>query len=274
MRYHHIKTSIETPYRASYFTGSMLRGAFGYALKKVTCINPSYRCENCFAKENCLYYSFYEEKNTIHNYRFEIELGAYDFNFGLYIFEDTTQELPYILSALEMMLTKNGLTKESYIFDDIEISVDSQIIYENHSFATIDTPPIDFQLDAVEQDVKIEIKTPIRVKKDNRFLRDTIELEDILRSIYQRYTRVKSGENTYRLNYKPSYTIEEKNLYPKQLVRNSNRQKSKMSMDGVMGEMVVRGLDRESYRLLKIGEIIGVGKQTVMGLGRIEVEGI
>jgi CRISPR/Cas system endoribonuclease Cas6 (RAMP superfamily) len=33
-------------------------------------------------------------------------------------------------------------------------------------------------------------------------------------------------------------------------------------------------IDKKSYKLLKLGEIIGVGKQTVMGLGRIEVEDI
>jgi len=33
----------------------------------------------------------------------------------------------------------------------------------------------------------------------------------------------------------------------------------------------VMGLDERSYRLLRLGEVIGVGKQTVMGLGRIEV---
>jgi len=45
-------------------------------------------------------------------------------------------------------------------------------------------------------------------------------------------------------------------------------------MDGVLGEMAVLGLDEKSYRLLKIGEIIGVGKQTVFGLGKIKIEEI
>jgi CRISPR/Cas system endoribonuclease Cas6 (RAMP superfamily) len=45
-------------------------------------------------------------------------------------------------------------------------------------------------------------------------------------------------------------------------------------MDGVVGEIAVLGLDRRSYELLKLGEIIGVGKQTVMGLGRIVVEDV
>jgi CRISPR/Cas system endoribonuclease Cas6 (RAMP superfamily) len=45
-------------------------------------------------------------------------------------------------------------------------------------------------------------------------------------------------------------------------------------MDGIIGEIALMGLDERSYRLLKLGEIIGVGKQTVMGLGRVEVEDI
>jgi len=36
--------------------------------------------------------------------------------------------------------------------------------------------------------------------------------------------------------------------------------------------MAIWDLDKRSYELLKLGEIIGVGKQTVMGLGRVEVE--
>jgi CRISPR/Cas system endoribonuclease Cas6 (RAMP superfamily) len=47
-----------------------------------------------------------------------------------------------------------------------------------------------------------------------------------------------------------------------------------MKMDGIIGEIALTGLDERSYRLLKLGEIIGVGKQTVMGLGRVEVEDI
>jgi len=43
-------------------------------------------------------------------------------------------------------------------------------------------------------------------------------------------------------------------------------------MDGILGEMVITGIDKRSYQLLKLGELVGVGKQTVFGLGRIEIE--
>ncbi len=41
-----------------------------------------------------------------------------------------------------------------------------------------------------------------------------------------------------------------------------------------MGEMIISNIDKKSYQLLKTGEIIGVGKQTVFGLGKIKVEDI
>ena len=45
-------------------------------------------------------------------------------------------------------------------------------------------------------------------------------------------------------------------------------------MDGIVGEIAIMDIDKRSYELLKLGEIIGVGKQTVMGLGEIEVVGV
>ncbi len=272
MKYHHIEVKIHTPHKPSYFIGSMLRGAMGYALKKVTCINPSYNCEGCFAKSSCLYYDFYEKKDTFHKYRFDIELGSGKFDFGLYLFDDACDGLPYILSALEMMLTKNGLTKNNYKFNDIEFILNGNLIYKNGEFKSLDILPKEFKIDSFCPNIKIKLLTPLRIKKNNRFLKNDVDLEDILRSIYQREQEFIRGERVYKLNFKPNYKSVLKALVYKPLLRNSNRQNQRMNMDGIVGEMIFINLDRESYRLLKLGEIIGVGKQTVMGLGKIEVE--
>ena len=89
MKYTKISIIFKSEEKPPYFIGSQLRGALGYCLKKVTCINPSFKCEDCFATNNCLYYEFYEQKDIFHKYRFDFELGKdyYDFNF--YLFDDS-----------------------------------------------------------------------------------------------------------------------------------------------------------------------------------------
>lgn len=273
MQYFHIKIKIKSDKKVPYFTGSMLRGAFGYALKKVTCINPSYNCEGCFAQSTCLYYDFYEQKNSFHKYRFDIALGSGRFDFGLYLFEDLTK-LPYILSALDTMLTKQGLTKENDTFNQVNISVNDTEVYKNGEFLSLDIALKTFKLDSFCPDIKIKLQTPIRMKKNNKFLRNDIAVEDILRSIYQREQEIYYEKKVFKLDYTPSYKTIVKALHYKSLIRNSQRQKTKMNMDGIVGEIAIIGLDEKSYRLLKLGEIIGVGKQTVMGLGKIKIEEI
>ncbi len=274
MRYYYIGVKINTEYKAPYFIGSMIRGAFGYALKKVICINPSFKCDGCFAKDNCLYYSFYEEKNSFHKYRFDINLGDYRFDFGLYLFNEACDGLPYILSALEMVLTQNGLTKENYKFSDLTISLNQEPIFNGDEFKSLNILPKKFEIDTYCPNIKIKLLTPLRIKKNNRFLTNDIDIEDILRSIYQKEQEFKKGEKAFRLDYRPTYSTTVKALNYKPLLRKSNRQGKRMNMDGIIGEIAVLNLDKRSYKLLKLGEIIGVGKQTVMGLGKIEVEEI
>jgi len=274
MKYHHIKVKIKTEHKPSYFIGSMIRGAMGHALKKVTCINPSYKCEGCFATGSCLYYKLYEEPNAFHPYRFEIELGSGKFDFGLYLFNEARDGLPYILSALQMALTQNGLTKNDYKFSELQITLNGQSIYEKNSFTSLDIPPKIFQVDSFCPNIKVKLLTPLRIKKDNRLLTNNVDIEDILRSIYQKEQEFTTGQKAFKLDYKPSYRTVLKALVYKPLLRKSGRQNKRMNMDGIMGEIALIGIDERSYRLLKLGEVIGVGKQTVMGLGRIEVESI
>jgi len=274
MQYHHIEVKINTNHKPSYFTGSMIRGAMGHALKEVTCINPSYNCNGCFASSSCLYYDFYEKLNSFHKYRFEIELGSGKFNFGLYIYNEACDSLPYLLSALQIAISKNGLTKYNYKFTDLTITLNGVEIFDGDEFKSINIPPKSFEIDSYYPNIKIKLLTPLRIKKNNKFLRDDIDIKDILRSIYQKEQEFNTGQKAFRLDYEPTYDNQLKALVYKSLLRKGSRQNKIINMDGMIGEIVIQNIDAKSYKLLKLGEIIGVGKQTVMGLGRVEVQEI
>jgi CRISPR-associated endoribonuclease Cas6 len=266
------KLSIIIKDKPPYFIGSQLRGALGYALKKVTCINPSYTCEGCFGTANCLFYEFYEEKNTFHKYRFDYELGIPYYNFDFYLYDTATTKLPYVVSAFHMLFTQIGLGSEYKTFKNFDMFINDENCFKDGKL----TLPKDFIkklfIDNICPNISLRFATPLRIKKENRFLRsDEVELEGIINSIYQRQMKLM-GREYKKFPYPIIGEIVKKDLQYKELTRQSNRQKTTMNMGGLMGEIEIQGLSKECYEVLKVGELIGVGKQTVFGLGKIEVK--
>lgn len=271
MNYSKLTIIFKSQTKPPFFVGSQLRGAFGYALKKVTCINPAFVCDGCFASSNCLYYEFYEAKNEAHKYRFDFEMGRDFYEFNFYLFDDACVKLPYIVSAFHMMLTQVGLGREKQTYKEFDLYVNDESCLENGVLKLPKNFTKEFQTPSHVCDVKIKFITPLRIKKENRFVRDdSLELRDIVNSIYQRQMQLLGREHK-KFPYEISGEVTKKELYYKELTRQSNRQKTTMNLGGIIGEMDVKSVDEKSYHVLKLGELIGVGKSTVFGLGKIEI---
>lgn len=272
MTYTKLSVIIKSTQKPPYFIGSQIRGTFGYALKKVTCINPTYSCEGCFATSNCLYHQFYEEKNSYHKYRLDFELGKDYYDFSFYLFEEVCEKLPYVISAIHMMLTQNGLGKEKIKYEVFEMFVNDESCMQNGKIILPKEFTKRFQIINRFENIKLKLVTPLRIKKDNRFLRsDEIELHSLINSIYQRQMKLL-GRDFKKFPYEIKCEIINKELQYKELTRLSNRQNVTMNMGGIIGEIELKNLNKECYEVLKLGELLGVGKQTVFGLGKIEME--
>ena len=259
-----------------FFIGSQIRGAMGYALKKVVCINPSMHCEGCFAAENCLYFEWYEQLGGYHPYRLDIELGKSYYDFGLYLFGGATSRLPYVISALQRMLTVHGLGKERHKIDNYEMFVNGTDILQGgnkvtlpqhilHTFTLSEsTPP---------KRLKITFVTPLRIKYRNRFVRNIahLPLPTLIASIDARWKQLR-GEAPSKLAHRVEGEIVDRFGTFKDLTRYSGRQRGHLKIGGLLGEMTVEGIDAQSYALLQAAELIGAGKQTVFGLGKLKVE--
>lgn len=234
--------------KPNFFIGSKIRGSLGYALKEEVCVNPTFECKDCFAAKECVFYQFYEEKNTTHNYRLDFKLYTNKYKFSLLLFEDAQKHKDVLYKAMMVSLQE---------YKKVEFKAKSKVLKKKQLSKTL----------------KLELITPLRIKKQNRFATKDIELLDILLSIYRRNLELKKLPHQ-RVKLDTSYKTVLKNLRYQELTRRSNKQDTLMNLGGLMGEMVISDVSKEVYALLKLGEVIGVGKSTVFGLGKIKVENI
>ncbi|WP_457608166.1 CRISPR system precrRNA processing endoribonuclease RAMP protein Cas6 [Nitratifractor sp.] len=257
-----------------FFIGSQIRGALGYSLKRVVCIHPSMRCDGCFAVENCLYHRWYEEQGGYHPYRLDFRLGGTLYDFSLYFFGDAVEKLPYLISAIDRMLRIHGLGKERQKIEEYELSIDGRIVNAEGAIALPERYGQSWQEpEKVSSNVILRFVTPLRIKQNNRFVRDPemLELRTLLNSIHQR-VRMLEGKEWERLPFEVQGRIVDVRARFRDLTRYSGRQRGHLKIGGLLGELRIEGLEPQEYRLLRLGELVGVGKQTVFGLGKIEVE--
>ncbi len=251
------------------FIGSMVRGALGRALKEVVCVNPSFECPGCFAKESCLYYDMYEAKKRFHDFRLDFALWPKSLEFGIRLWGEASGKYPYILSALHRMLSVKGLGTKRERVEDFRIWSEGMLVFDGKNFVQRQLKPKNFQIDTFCPQVQLQFKTPVRIKKNGRFLRpENLGIEEVLISL----ARKKSFYEGERIYIEKFPKVEAKELKMIDFERYSNRQKSKMKIGGVIGWMRLKELTPQTYELLKFGELVGVGKLGTFGLGSMRMK--
>lgn len=262
--YHKVDVELApTEHPPPFFLGSALRGAFGHALKQIACTNVGRDCTQCIDSKQCVYYLFYEEKNTSHPYRFSKGLGEDNYDFSLYLFERACEYLPVIDQSLRYMLEVQGLHAHRETFAIKSLTCNGKETNEEISTQT-------FLPEQINSNAKVNFVTPLRMKHKGHLLTRKPTLEILLDSVYHRLSELKNFPMT-RASTKPSYITGKSHIEFQDLSRFSNRQETSMQLGGIVGFVEYEQMDERSFMLLKLGEIIGLGKQTVFGLGEIKV---
>jgi hypothetical protein len=184
------------------------------------------------------------------------------YNFGLMLFfsEPREEDLSAVVDALYLMLTKYGLEREHMLFLESRFEVERLF-----PMSPVGRPK-GFDV------VSVKSLTPFILKQSNRKLVKEVTLEDMLSSLYKRRAFFEEGKAHAKLSFTPSYQLlSSKSSYQKSF-RRSDAQGKKIPVDGCSVELLVKELDDESYALLKYGETIAVGNDTVRGYGRFFVE--
>ena len=290
------------------FPGSTLRGAFGMALKRTTCVTRQKDCETCMLNQKCVYATSFENifsgdspflKGTdraphpVLIYPLELGKGITRkggiYTIGLTVFGDKRDYLPYYIYALTR-LGKIGLGRKRGKFRVVSVKEQkyprgSREIYDpERETLSFDGGgiPIEAVLRGKPRGSRIILRTltPLRLKAEKRLVTSPT-LFHILKSAAFRLRVLSSlySETSVDLLTSTDFDallenveVESPEFTWREISRYSKRQGTGMKLGGVMGSMTLSGKIGPIYPLLRVGELIHVGKNTGFGLGRYELK--
>ena len=284
------------------FRGATLRGALGYHLRNTVCNSFQRKCSECFLRYQCAYSLFFEgtapeDRKIMRLYDhtpqpFMFVLDARDktdiqpndpFVFGMRIFGNTAGLFPYIAYSL-FEAGKKGIGQDHIRFETESIEQDGVVLYEKEG-TTIHKPQTR-NLSITEpagtaRTVKISLLSPLRIRSEGRTAK-RLSFFDIAKAALRRLTLVNTfyGNGNMPLKEWSDHLLQlaervvthADSLRPFGFDRYSGRQERSVRLDGVTGDIVFCDVPPELLGLLKVMEIIGLGKSTSFGFGRIAVE--
>ena len=280
------------------YKGFSLRGAFGFAFKHVSC-NVRVKCSQCLLKNTCAYFNVFDverlgnskgkdiprpfileppyNSRTIYNKGEEIQ-------FGLIILGEYVRYFPFFVLAFEYMGRKGiGLlpNRAPFILKRVVDSAGKEVY--NHR-ETLLKQLSSYQIEKISLNSILEVKilSPLRIKHKGRYVSPhRFSLDVFSLAVYRRLSFLNNlyGLFDERLletaDALKDCRIVSSSLRWKDLERYSHRQDTRMKMGGLIGNFILKipsGKESEINRILKIIEVIHLGKNTTFGLGKIQIK--
>lgn len=287
------------------FKGSMLRGAFGHALRRSVCVmGPEQMCRTCGLRAACLYTRLFEtfiesepppflrgQSAAPRPYVIEAEDERRCFapgdrlRFDLLLFGSAVQLQTLSAVAVTRMAGRGlGERRRRFIAEDIAFldAAGGYIPFFSGGRPCREglAPPLVPARNGLPKgDVVLSFRTPLRVKTGNHLLR-TLGFRALLFRMLARtlelvyffgdQAAIDWQFQTY-LRQSEGVRILAEDLAWRDLRRYSARQGTEMSMGGLVGTLRLAGDLTPFAPLLRTAEIVHVGKGTTFGLGRVEV---
>ncbi len=288
------------------YKGSMIRGALGHALKKVSCALKRFTCPECPIREKCAYSVCFETPipnsseimkkypKAPHPYILEPPLEARDryeageiFECNLTLVGRSKEFLPHFIYALNVMAEegfgrgrgKSRLVSLDYLSADnkwfpLYSSETNEFVGEPYSFTMKDILNKKSTL-LINKQIEIHYLTPTRLVIDGN-LHDTGEIPHIFPGLLRRLTLLQYFFCGGYLEKDVIPLLETaKTLQPlhsafqwQDWVRYSSRQDRKVVMGGFIVSILYEQIPPEVLEILCWGEYLHIGKGTVFGLGK------
>ena len=286
----------------NFYSGSMLRGAFGRALRKTVCVTGMSDCHSCLLYRQCHYPKIFETPAPKHSQfqqfsqipnPFVIEpppMGKKDlkpgdlFSFNLVLIGQAISQLPIILVAWQKALS-NGLGKQYAKAELLNVVYEPATSYAQTVFDAsngqlipiADHPPI-AEIKACDS-LNLRLLTPLRIQQHGKVLSQNLQGKDFIMALVRRYYLLDEfhGPNYQAPDFKALAAAAQTIQCQHQLrwcdwERYSNRQQQSMVFGGVLGELTLSGQQLAVFLpLLNQGQWLHLGNKTTFGMGHYQI---
>lgn len=279
------------------FAGSMLRGVFGRALRTASCLTKAKDCKGCLLRTNCPYSRLFEPQLTdsINSAKFSAVPPGYVFEpytwgaevlnpgdkfvFDMVLFGNVIDLIPLVIYSLQ-----KGLGRGIGHGDAAQVAVyqfKDEKLKEIYKEGAEEVQKIDGTVSlkkTFNTSCVVRLLTPLRIQRDGRIINSSeLTACDFFLALLRRIdlicrTHDKPIEIPYDILLEEAARVKmTKNLECRDWVRYSSRQKNKMNLPGLVGEIRFDDLSESLFRCLELAEFFHLGKNTAFGLGRIEI---
>jgi len=290
-----------TPIRLPDYAGSMLRGAFGHALRSLACMTRQKECAGCPLLTSCPYPAVFAPPppatHTLQNFAqipvpYIIEPPDWGarlvsegeaFSFHQVLIGRALRELPLIILAWRRAFARGvgagdgtaellrvvhcGETQETEIHQP-----HSGTIAPHQQEVAFHTAPIGL---AEQCELTLHFCTPLRLQKNGHaLLPEKLDARTLLMALVRRANLLAEfhadgtlGTDFAALLAASAGIQDSKQLVWRDWTRFSSRQQQKMILGGVVGDWTIRGPLTPFIPFLRLGEWLHVGKESAFGLG-------
>lgn len=298
---------VQQPIRLPDYAGSMLRGAFGHALRQLACMTRQRECTGCPLITSCPYPAVFAPQPTAdHSLQkfsqlpvpYVIEPPAWG---GRVLAEGETllfhqvligralRELPLIVLAWRRALARGVGAGDGTAELRRVVHCGDAGEHEIHrpEVGTITTHAQTIALGgsddpATSSAAVLHFETPLRLQHNGRALPpDKLHARTLLMALTRRASLLAEfhadgplASDFTALSAAAALIGEEKSLTWLDWTRFSSRQKQKMSLGGVVGSWQLQGALAPFAPFLKLGEWLHVGKEASFGLGQYRLASV
>lgn len=276
------------------YTGSVFRGAFGHALKQSVCVTHLNTCTSCPLHAQCAYVYLFETRNTRgepapHPYVMEPPLASQRhvargaiFKTSMVLIGRAVEYVSHVIHAFKVMGQRGvGGKKGRFTLSSVYSIIDGERIdwYDREGSEACASRQLWENLPGttpVCNRISMHFLTVTALKKQGRMVFD-LDFDTLMRAVYR---RVKSLNTYHDESQLPTYPdgahtvkIVDSMLCKEGWMRYSNRQGQHIKFAGFTGTITFEGEDMTCFLpWLEMGRILHIGRGTVYGMGKYELE--